>query len=182
MKKSLLLILMAVSLLTIDADAQRRKYNYYDSGYWGNIEALGGVMLSGGGGGSNIGVSTVHGGRLGHGVAMGLGVGVYVDITNHFYAFNVPIFLETKYSPMREGKSPFVSLRAGLSIADYYTTGFYLSPAIGVDLGRLSLFCRYGYNLFPVSVDIDIPELDMELTTTANLNVHTLSVGVAVNF
>lgn len=182
MKKSLVILLIALFAFTQNADAQKRKYNYYDKGYWGNIEAVGGVVLSGGGGGSDIGISTVHGGRLGHGVAMGIGAGVYIDINNLYYAFNIPVFLETKYSPMKGGKSPFVSLRTGLSITDNLATGFYLSPAVGVDLGRVSLFTRYGFNLFPMNVDIDIPELDMNINTVANIKTHALSIGLAVNF
>ncbi len=182
MKKSLVILIIALFASVYSADAQKRKYNYYDTGYWGNVEVVGGVLLSGGGGGSNIGLSTVHGGRIGHGVAMGLGVGMYVDINSLYYAVNVPIFLETKYSPIKGGRSPFVSLRTGLSVTDNLETGFYLSPAAGVDLGRLSLFVRYGFNLFPMSVDISIPELDLNLNTIAHLKTHALSIGVAVNF
>lgn len=182
MKRALLVFFIALMTFATDSVAQQTKYNYHDTGYWGNIEANGGIVLSGGGGGSNLGLSTVHGGRLGHGVAMGLGVGFYVDINSLYYAVNVPIFLEAKYSPLKSGRSPFVSLRAGLSITDYVDTGFYLSPAIGVDLGRLSLFARYGFNLFPMTLDIDIPDLDMNIQTTANVKVHSLSVGFAVNF
>jgi hypothetical protein len=182
MKKSLAILLIVLFAFTQSADAQKRKYNYYDKGYWGNIEAVGGVVLSGGGGGSDIGISTVHGGRVGHGIAMGIGAGMYIDINNLYYAWNIPIFLETKYSPMKSNKSPFVSLRVGLSVTDYLTTGFYLSPAVGVNLGRLSLFARYGFNLFPMSVDIEIPELDMDVRATANIKTHAMSIGVAVNF
>lgn len=182
MKKSLAILIIALLTFAYSADAQTRKYNYYKTGYWGNVEALGGVVLSGGGGGSDIGISTVHGGRIGHGVAMGLGVGFYVDINALYYAVNVPIFLETKYSPIKGGRSPFISLRTGLSVTDNLDTGFYLSPAVGVDLGRLSLFARYGFKLFPMSVDISFPELDAEITTTANIMVHAISVGIALNF
>ena len=181
-KKYFIALLVALFAFTYSAEAQKRKYNYYDTGYWGNIEAVGGVVLSGGGGGSDIGISTVHGGRLGHGIAMGIGAGIYVDINNLYYAYNIPVFLETKYSPMKGGRSPFLSLRTGLSVTDYHTTGFYLSPAIGVDLGRLSLFARYGFNLFPMNVDIEIPDLDMNINATAHIKTHALSIGVAVNF
>ena len=83
---------------------------------------------------------------------------------------------------MKSGMSPFVSLRAGFSITDYLATGFYLSPAVGVDLRRFSLFIRYGFNLFPMSADITIPDLDINYNTKAHLKTHSLSLGVAVNF
>lgn len=175
------MIVAMVSFAT-DADAQQTKYNYHKTGYWGNVQAEGGAVLCGGGGGSNIGISTVHGGRLGHGVAMGIGLGFYVDINSVYYVVNVPVFLEAKYSPLKSGKSPFVSLRTGLSVTDGLDTGFYLAPAVGVDLGRLSLFARYGFNLFPTSVDISFPDIDTNITTTANIKAHSMSIGVAVNF
>ena len=179
MKKSLVILIIALFVGAYSAEAQKTKYSYFKPGYWGNIELNGGALLSGG---SNIGFSTVHGGRLGHGVAMGIGAGLYLDVHELYYVYNVPIFLETKYSPMKSGLSPFVSLRTGFSITDSLTTGFYLSPAVGVDLRRFSLFIRYGYNLFPMSANISFPDLDMNINTKAYLHAHSLSLGVAVNF
>ena len=179
MKKSLVILIIALFAGIYSAEAQRAKYSYHRPGYWGNIELNGGALLSQG---SNIGFSTVHGGRLGHGLAMGIGAGLYVDVWELYYVYNVPIFLETKYSPMKSGLSPFVSLRTGFSITDYFATGLYLSPAFGVDLRRFSLFIRYGFNLFPMSADISIPDLDINVNSKLHLKTHSLSLGVAVNF
>lgn len=179
MKKCLLILVVALFAVTYSADAQKRKYSYYKPGYWGNIELNGGALLSGG---SNIGVSIVQGARLGHGVAMGIGAGMYIDVQEMYYVYNIPVFLETKYSPMKGGMSPFVSLRTGFSVTDYLATGFYLSPAVGVDLRRFSLFVRYGFNLFPMSADISIPDLDMDINTKVHLKTHSLSLGAAINF
>lgn len=179
MKKSLVILIIALFAGAYSAEAQRAKYSYFKPGYWGNIELNGGALLSEG---SNIGFSTVHGGRLGHGLAMGIGAGLYIDVHELYYVYNVPIFLETKYSPMKGGLSPFVSLRTGFSITDSLTTGFYLSPALGVDLRRFSLFIRYGFNLFPMSADITIPDLDIHYSTKAHLKIHSLSLGLAINF
>lgn len=178
--KRFLLLTLAIVAFVVNVDAQeRRPYNYYRAGYWGNIEALGGVTF---GGGSDVGFSTVHGGRLGHGVAMGLGLGFYVDVNSVCYTFNIPVFLETKYSPLKGGRSPFVSLRTGFSFTDYAIPGFYLSPALGIDLKRFSLFVRYGFNLYPMMADVSIPDLDIEMNTRAYLKSHALSIGFAVNF
>ena len=179
MKKSIALLIVALLAFNLNVEAQTTKYNYHKSGYWGNVEASGGVTL---GGGSDIGLSTVHGGRLGNGLAMGIGAGLYLDVQELYYVYNVPVFLETKYSPMKGGMSPFVSLRTGFSVTDYLATGFYLSPAVGVDLRRFSLFIRYGFNLFPMSADVSFPDLDMNINTKAYLHAHSLSLGVAVNF
>ena len=179
MKKSLVILIVALFAGAYSAEAQRAKYSYHRPGYWGNIELNGGALLSQG---SNIGFSTVHGGRLGHGLAMGIGAGLYVDVWESYYVYNIPVFLETKYSPMKSGLSPFVSLRTGFSVTDYLATGIYLSPAFGVDLRRFSLFIRYGFNLFPMSADISIPDLDINVNSKLHLKTHSLSLGVAINF
>ena len=177
--KRVILFLAVMMLGVVSASAQKSPYNYYKPGYWGNVEFLGGVAM---GGGSDIGGSTTHGYCFGSGVAMGMGVGVYCDVNQVAYYINVPIFVETKYSPLRGGSSPFVSLRTGMSVTDWLQPGFYLSPALGFDIKRFSLFARYGFNLYPVMVDINVPDLDINLSTNASLRSHTLSVGFAVNF
>lgn len=177
--KRLLILILALTAITFNAEAKKKPYNYHSPKYWGNIELLGGTVFSGG---SNIGISTAHGYCLGHGVSMGLGLGVYMDINELYYLYSVPMFLEAKYSPLKKGSSPFVSLRTGFNITDGLSTGFYLSPAFGIDIKRFSLFVRYGFNLFPVSVDIDFPDDNIDVTTSANLKVHALSIGFAVNF
>ena len=42
---------------------------------------------------------------------------------------------------------------------------------------------RYGLNLYPIMLDIDInsPELDVETTVPASIKLHTLSFGFAAN-
>ena len=37
MKKNLLILIVALFAVTYSADAQKRKYDYYKPGYWGNI-------------------------------------------------------------------------------------------------------------------------------------------------
>lgn len=179
--KRYFILLLALTAFVFSAEAKKKEFNYYTPSYWGNVEFAAGTVL---GGGSDIGLSTVHGYCIGHGVSMGLGLGLYLDANTLYYAVSVPLFLETKYSPLKKNSSPFISLRTGFSVNDMSTTGFYLSPALGIDLKRFTLFVRYGLNLYPVSADIDIelPDKDIEITTPANLKVHTLSIGFAVNF
>lgn len=179
MRKNIVILFILLFAVTYNVNAQNNRYSYHKTGYWGNVEAIGGTLLTGG---SDIGVSTVHGARLGNGLAMGIGVGFYCDINERYYEYSIPVFLETKYSPLKSGKSPYISLRTGFSVNDYHYTGFYLSPSIGVDINRLSLFVRYGMNLYPMNIDIDVPSSDIEINTNANTKAHTLSVGIAVNF
>ena len=179
--KNFLFLTFAMVVFTLGANAQTTKYNYHKTGYWGNIEAVGGVAI---GGGSDIGISTLHGARLGKGVAMGMGVGFYLDVNSVVSTFCIPVFLETKYSPLKGGRSPYLSLRTGFCINDWVMPGFYLAPALGCDVGRFSFFMRYGLNVYPVTVDIDIisPGVEIETTGVANIKSHTLSLGFAINF
>ena len=181
MKKSIALLIVALLAFSLSVEAQTTKYNYHKSGYWGNVEASGGVTL---GGGSDIGLSTVFGGRLGNGVAIGMGLGLYVDVNSVVSTFYIPVFLETKYSPFKSGRSPYLSLRTGFSINEWAMPGFYLAPALGCDIGRFSFFMRYGLNLYPVEVDIDItaPGVEIETTGTAHIKTHGLSLGFGINF
>ncbi|MBQ3608040.1 MAG: hypothetical protein II991_07080 [Bacteroidales bacterium] len=179
-KKLLLTVVIAAFTASIfTVEARQKAYNYYQHGYWGNIEAHAGAML---GGGCDIGVSTTHGFCIGHGLAMGIGTGLYFDLAGYYYFLNVPIFLETKYSPLKQIYSPFVSLRTGFSINDLYDTGFYLSPAIGIDYKWFSLFMRYSFNLCPQTVYISIPEMNINTNAVANVKSHAMSVGFAFNF
>ncbi len=174
-------IVLLLSVFAFSAEAKKDHYDYHTPGYWGNVELNTGAML---GGGSNVGFSTTHGYCIGHGVSMGLGLGLFYDTGESFYAWSIPFYLETKYSPLKTSYSPFVSLKTGFSVNDAECPGFHLAPAIGMDFGRFSMFMRYGLNLYPVSVDIDInmPDADIEINTEANLKMHTLSLGFAVNF
>ena len=56
--KRLLILILALTALTFNAEAKKKVYNYHSPKYWGNIELLGGTVFSGS---SNIGISTVHG-------------------------------------------------------------------------------------------------------------------------
>ena len=113
-----------------------------------------------------------------------MGLGLYVDVNSVVSTLYIPVFLETKYSPFKSGRSPYISLRTGFSINDWVMPGFYLAPALGCDIGRFSFFMRYGLNLYPVEVDINIssPGLDIETTGVANIKSHALSIGFGINF
>jgi hypothetical protein len=101
------------------------------------------------------------------------------------HLISVPFFMEAKYLLLDSSKSPYISLRTGFSITDKLSTGAYISPSIGVNINRFSFFLRYGMNLYPTDVKLYIPSVDddlLEVNTGAIVFVHTLSVGVALNF
>lgn len=64
MRKKIVILLIMMFAFICNVNAQKNRYGYHNTGYWGNIEAVGGTLLTGG---SDIGVSTVHGARLGNG-------------------------------------------------------------------------------------------------------------------
>ena len=43
MKKTLLILMVALVTFVTDAEAQRAKYSYHRPGYWGNIELNGAI-------------------------------------------------------------------------------------------------------------------------------------------
>ena len=181
MGKRLIICIVALFAICYSADAQSREYSYSDVGYWGNVELLGGALFSGG----EVGISTTHGCHLGKGVSMGLGAGFYCDLKAVHHLMSIPFFMEAKYSLLDSSKSPYISLRTGFSITDKLSTGAYISPSIGVNINRFSFFLRYGMNLYPTDVKLYIPSVDddlLEVNTGAIVFVHTLSVGVALNF
>lgn len=181
MGKRLIICIVALFAICYSADAQSRERSYGDVGYWGNVELLGGALFPG----VEVGISTTHGCHLGNGVSMGLGAGFYCDLKAVHHLISIPFFMEAKYSLLDSSKSPYISLRTGFSITDDLSTGAYISPSIGLNINRFSLFMRYGMNIYPVDVQLCIPSVDddlLEVDTNAIALVHTLSVGVALNF
>ncbi|MBO7264337.1 MAG: hypothetical protein J6U93_07450 [Alistipes sp.] len=181
MRKNIVVCIITLFAIGYSANAQSREYNYSDMGYWGNVELSGGALFPGG----EIGVSTTNGCRLGNGWAMGIGVGYYLDLQAVHHLISLPFFMEAKYSLHDSNISPYMSLRTGFSITEKLTTGAYISPSIGVNINRWSFFLRYGMNLYPTDVQLFISSVDddlLEVNTTAIAFVHTLSVGVALNF
>ena len=161
MRKTLLILLFAMSLLPGSVNAQNRERGYSDVGYWGNVELLGGALFPGG----EVGVSTTHGCHLGNGVSMGLGAGFYCDLKAVHHLISVPFFMEAKYSLLDSSKSPYISLRTGFSVTNRLDTG--------------------AMNMYPTDVQLYLPSVEddlLEVNTGAIVFVHTLSVGVALNF
>lgn len=181
MKKIITIIILIAGISAFSAEAMRRPVNYHKPGYWGNMEVLGGIKTYGG---TNLGFSITNGACLGHGLAMGLGIGINYDVEETLYAVSIPVFLETKYSPFKTRCSPYVSMRAGISLNDMEIPGVHLSPAVGFDISRFSVFLRYGLDIYTRSfdIDIDMPDQEIELTAPGKLKSHTLSLGFAFNF
>lgn len=84
---------------------------------------------------SRIGFSTVHGYQFNPYLFVGAGFGV-----NYFYddeCVNIPIFADARGTlPLKDNVALFLDFRLGYSAVD--VEGFYLSPSVGVRVGRKS--------------------------------------------
>jgi len=65
----------------------------------------------------------------------------------------------------------------------FESVGLYASPAVGIDIGRWSVFIKYTYRGMRSGVSIDLPGdtfLDGILNMT--FKTHVISLGAAISF
>lgn len=105
------------------------------TGYVGNVS----VTLSAQGPGCDI--LTSHGYSFGNGLWMGGGAGF--SASDHYRGIFLPVFAEAKYTFTPEKKvSPFLDCKLGyMTDLDYIYA--FVSPAVGVDINRWSVFASY---------------------------------------
>lgn len=124
-----------------------------DPGYFGNVGLSITPQL-----GVGVAITTSHGYSFGNGLWMGAGAGI--SFIGGFDGIFIPIYTEAKYSFMTDKKaSPFLDCRFGI-ITDTENLYVQLSPTVGVDINRFSVFTFY--NMWS--------------------QVRTFNVGVAFNF
>ena len=142
MKKTIVLILLLVSMAVCSSAREKGGNPYYKTGYRGSI----GMHL----GGRNarlgeIGFTTIHGKTFGNGVFLGGGIGLnypVLDIDTDM-CLTVPIFIDAKYSALDQRVSPFIEAKIGTMFFYGSDWGMFLSPVFGVDIGRWSIFVSY---------------------------------------
>lgn len=150
MKKVILTVLLMAFAVVAFAQTSNSSYK---KGYKADVE-LGTKIYSGKGKGCYM-VTTSHGYSFGNGLYVGGGLGIGVETFGMLYNADaricVPIFADVKYSFMNRLVSPFVSLKTG-GYYDYTQCGigYFVRPAIGVDIWRFSLnvgadYMRSGY-------------------------------------
>ncbi len=137
MIKSKLLLLLAVSVLSLSMKAQEKNV-FYKKGYAPSIE-IGGTFVDSFG--FRPEVLTSHGYCFGNGLYVGGGLGLGFEhwtIRERENRFFVPVFVDLKYSFLNRLASPFVGIKAG-AMLDCTGLGYMVLPSIGVDIWRFSL-------------------------------------------
>ncbi len=112
MIKSKLLLLLAVSVLSLSMKAQEKNV-FYKKGYAPSIE-IGGTFVDSFG--FRPEVLTSHGYCFGNGLYVGGGLGLGFEhwtIRERENRFFVPVFVDLKYSFLNRLASPFVGIKAG---------------------------------------------------------------------
>lgn len=130
MKRLLLIIVLGMMGFSALAENKLTK-----TGYVGNVS----VTLSAQGPGCDI--LTSHGYSFGNGLWMGGGAGF--SASDHYRGIFLPVFAEAKYTFTPEKKvSPFLDCKLGyMTDLDYIYA--FVSPAVGVDINRWSVFASY---------------------------------------
>lgn len=157
------------------------KNPYYDRGYIGNV-ALGGTVGLSNDFGTRATLFTSHGYSFGHGVFAGLGTGVIMDFAGQC---TIPLYADFKYSFLDRIVSPFVDYKMGVSLYDLAYASLYVSPSVGVDVGRFSFSIGY---VFQDCLDEvyssyrDIPGDEASQGSISAFRNHWLNFTVAVSF
>lgn len=176
------LTVIAASLMTaISLSAKGEGKNlYYEKGYLGNV-AVGGTVGLSNDFGSRTTLLTSHGYSFGNGAFVGLGTGVMMDFAGHC---TIPLFTNFKYSFINNTVSPFIDYKMGGSIYDLSSVNLFVSPSVGVDVGRFSFSIGY---ILQASRDIytvlyDYAGDSWTQTSITPVTHHWLNFTVAVSF
>ena len=165
MKRMVMCIVAA--MIAAVASAQERAF---EEGYSGNVEIQVGTLLDNY---LNIGISTSYGYCTSYGLYAGIGTGIFYS-PEHYSFLSVPVFADIKYSFMESAFSPFVRMRVGTMIdIDDLAAGVYCSPAVGFDIGKVSVSFSYGYNS---------GQTYLSANRALVYNRHTLDVGLGFWF
>lgn len=176
------LTVIAASLMTaISLSAKGEGKNlYYEKGYLGNV-AVGGTVGLSNDFGSRTTLLTSHGYSFGNGAFVGLGTGVMMDFAGQC---TIPLFTNFKYSFINNTVSPFIDYKMGGSIYDLSSVNLFVSPSVGVDVGRFSFSIGY---ILQASRDIytvlyDYAGDSWTQTSITPVTHHWLNFTVAVSF
>lgn len=148
MKKTFKITVCTVALLLFASASYAQdghRFLYGEPGYAGNISfAIGKDFIQG----ATVDLLTSHGYSFGNGLYLGMGTGLSVIIDGDGVFPAIPIFADMKYSFLDRKVSPYVALKAGVSMDtgyDYLPICLYLAPSVGIDIGRFSISVNYVY-------------------------------------
>ena len=110
-----------------------------------------------------------------------LGTGVMMDFAGQC---TIPLFTNFKYSFINNTVSPFIDYKMGGSIYDLSSVNLFVSPSVGVDVGRFSFSIGY---ILQASRDIytvlyDYAGDSWTQTSITPVTHHWLNFTVAVSF
>lgn len=145
-------------------------------GYLGNV-SLGGTVGIDTDFGSRATFQTTHGYSFGNGAFVGIGTGVTIDLGMNF---SVPLYAKWTYSFLDGIVSPYVGSSVGVSLNDQVSTSLYITPELGIYIGRYYFYAQYSYYNYLDSVTEDSHNPNVSIYETSRL--QTLSFGVGVTF
>ncbi len=189
-------ILLILTILLIGASTVTAQVRY--KGY---VDLQGGVMVPPGDSdhetGPSFGISTSHGVELFGGLFLGAGL----DITGHFYNYDVynsdetetdagafiNVFADVRYNFLRGRKvSPFVGTRIGGGWQSYDEAGVFLfNPSVGVTFNftkRFGLDVGLNYKLNNTTTDDYIGSGRYRTEVKENCSYHNIAISVGVHF
>lgn len=189
-------ILLILTILLIGASTVTAQVRY--KGY---VDLQGGVMVPPGNSdhetGPSFGISTSHGVELFGGLFLGAGL----DITGHFYSYDVynsdetetdagafiNVFADVRYNFLRGRKvSPFVGTRIGGGWQSFDEAGVFLfNPSVGVTFNftkRFGLDVGLNYKLNNTTTDDYIGSGRYRTEVKENCSYHNIAISVGVHF
>jgi len=111
--------------------------DYRTSGYMGFVEE---TTITDFGKNTFGGFNTTHGYQINPNFFVGAGAGIIINY-DKTDVIGVPIYGDVRYTMLKSKVTPFVEAKCGYSVAD--VEGFYVSPALGVDIGFTEKFGLY---------------------------------------
>lgn len=180
MKKITITVLLLAFAAVLSAQS---KNSSYKKGYKADVEI--GTKIYSKGTGNAYMATTSHGYAFGNGLYVGGGIGIGVEthgMLDHSEArICVPVFADVKYSFINRLASPFVSIKAG-GYYDYTQCGigYFVRPAVGVDIWRFSLNVGIDYMMCGYA-DTVLKE-GVSHYQTAMIGDTGVYVGLAFNF
>lgn len=162
-----LAVLFLALALPLSMEAQSMKS--HRRGYCGNV-SLGGMIGINEKFCERASILTTHGYSFGDGTFIGLGTGFIGDLVGNGA---VPLFAKWSYTFLDRTVSPYIGSSLGISIDDNISSSLYITPEIGVTVGRFFFNIQYSYYKYL---------LDERDTTYSTTKFHALSFGVGVSF
>lgn len=184
MKRIAIILSGILALASTSVASAQTESRYFKQGYMGNVELGVGADVAN----SKeefASVLTSHGYVVGKGVYIGAGLGAMTSFRSKDARSTIvdfPLFFDVKYSPLDKKVSPFVGASVGIHYNLFHSVGAYVSPSLGANFGRWSVFFRYTYREYSSIKTVDIAGGDKYETVDQHFNNHLITFNVAFSF